>query len=153
MFFFCKTLCITVLKYQYFICTPLFLISIWARFGINSTSFRHMLPSSSLWYHIWITARSNLSMVVQSVFISRCFPKLHKFSMRLRSGEFHGQCNIFTPSFWKKIKLQLFRSVADEIILLKHTISMWVKFLYFCGYIDFPNNFIFSAIHHPHNYS
>lgn len=57
------------------------------------------------------------------------------------------------PYFEKEIILQLFRSVTGEIIFLKHTISIWVKFFYYWEHMEFPNTFIFCAVHHPHNYS
>ena len=70
---------------------PLSVINSKTRFGIDSTSFSQFWVISRLQYHTSIIASISLVSDVPSLFNSRIFTILHKFSIGFREGEFPGQ--------------------------------------------------------------
>ena len=83
-------------------------MSIFTRFGIESTNVEHILTTSSSWYQVLIIAKISFCAVQQSVYSILRLIIAHRFSIGLRSGEFPGQLEWLYASllrmcafFWK----------------------------------------------------
>ena len=82
-------------------------LSIFTRFGIESTNVEHILTTSSSWNQVLIRAEISFRTVELSVFSILRLIIAHRFSIGLRSGEFPGQSRMVISFSSKNVRIFL----------------------------------------------
>jgi len=79
--------------------------------------------------HTWMMASISSVMIVQSNFCNRDFLTDHKFSMRLRSGEFPGQSITFKFASWRSSSLFQMKDTGQYPGIFLHHLEMSFSYL------------------------